>query len=206
VRPNLVLGESCGGSPPQTALDLLQERERLHLCPELACQIGGGDNALERAVVVFDEDVAKRADFADETEEFFMSSDGSDFYQRFGHRSVGVAKERLRDRFPGHAAAEVPIVVDHGELADPALERESSRWSRTSTNGGRWEARRWQVSIAPRRSPKPSTAWASKSCRCFNFSGNSLKNADDNMLRVGGEAVVGVYADYFLKLWRNARG
>ncbi|WP_199038236.1 phospholipase D-like domain-containing protein [Glycomyces salinus] len=38
-----------------------------------------------------------------------------------------------------------------------------------------------------------------------NLSGNSLKNADDNLLRAGGGAVVGVYADYFMKLWRGAR-
>lgn len=38
-----------------------------------------------------------------------------------------------------------------------------------------------------------------------NLSGNSLKNADDNLLRVGDEAVVGVYVDYFRRLWRGAR-
>jgi hypothetical protein len=83
---------------------------------ELACQIRGSNDAFETAPVVHDEDVAARADFIDQAEKFFMPLDRSDLHQRIGDRCLGVAKERLRDRFPGHASSEILIVVDHCQL------------------------------------------------------------------------------------------
>ncbi|MCH7231133.1 phospholipase D-like domain-containing protein [Glycomyces sp. L485] len=37
-----------------------------------------------------------------------------------------------------------------------------------------------------------------------NLNKNSMKNADDNLLRVGGKTVAGVYTDYFKRLWRGS--
>ncbi|THV43533.1 phospholipase D-like domain-containing protein [Glycomyces buryatensis] len=37
-----------------------------------------------------------------------------------------------------------------------------------------------------------------------NLHGNAMKNADDNLLRIGNRAVVDVYSDYYQRLWREA--